>query len=204
MKEEKRNVAGLILMGGLNSRMGGEKKALLTYRGRHFYECVKEAMVRGGVTEIYASVEKRWEMELGIPQIIDRYEKIGPLGGILSALTERAEKASCIEEAGGLLVLPCDIPRVSEQMVMQMIKAYRECEQEMPVVVSAEGHANPLLAIYTKACIPVLQEQISEGNYKARLWMEKVPYKRLSLEETGISADSVANVNNKEDFRKLS
>ena len=187
------NVIGLILMGGLNSRMGGEKKALLQYKGRCFYEHVRQAMKDAGVEELYASVEKPWDMELGMKQIVDRYEQIGPLGGIVTAISEAPGNAA------GILVLPCDLPLISPALLSEMIARFQEVQK--PVVLMSEGRPNPLVAIYTIDCLPVLKAQIAEGNYRATYWTHQVPHENVVLDPA--LKHIVSNINSMEDYSAL-
>ena len=185
-------VIGLLLMGGQNLRMGGEKKALLTYQNKCFYENVAEAMKEAGVEQVYASVETTWDMELGMEQVVDAYDKIGPLGGIVTML-ER------LPEAKGMLVLPCDLPRISAELLKCLLVKYEETA--LPVVLMCEGWPNPLVAIYTKDCLPILKNQIAEGNYRATHWIKLVEHAEVVLDD----ADKymISNINSKEDYAAL-
>lgn len=193
-------VIGLILMGGLNSRMGGAKKALLTYQGKAFYEYVEEAMREAGVAKVYASVEKLWQAELGLPQVVDRYDRIGPLGGIVSMLEtvwERTEHD--IPAAEGVLVCPCDLPFMKAEVVGKLLEAFEETQK--PVVLTCDGRANPLVAIYTRECLPVLKAQLATENYKAGLWLEQVSHVKVPLAKGKERA--MSNINSKEEYMAL-
>lgn len=193
-------VIGLILMGGLNSRMGGAKKALLTYHGKAFYEYVAEAMRMAGVEEVYASVEKLWQAELGLSQVVDGYDRIGPLGGIVSmleAVWERAEKD--MPSAEGVLVCPCDLPFMKAEVLEKLLETFAETKK--PVVLTCDGRANPLVAIYTKDCLPVLKAQLTTENYKAGLWMEQVAHVKVPLAKSEERA--LSNINSKEEYMTL-
>lgn len=235
-------IVGLILMGGLNTRMGGSKKALLTYEGKYFYECVADAMRQAGIREIYASVEKVWDMELGIPQITDCYEQIGPLGGITTmaeavwsgkiydlrdgmqaadstegvvktyrytGVSKEAEdvvesyryagESKEAEVPDGILVCPCDLPFMRAEVFTRLLQVFYEAK--CPVVVSSEGRANPLVAIYTSACLPIMQRQIAEGNYRAGGWMKQTDYVEAVLDGEGQKV--LSNINTPEDYRKI-
>ena len=114
-------VVGLILMGGQNSRMNGEKKALLKYQDKYFYQCVSDAMTKAGVQDIYASVEKTWDFLIGFPQVVDSYRQIGPLGGIVTALKKFVEEEQMTE---GILVVPCDLPRISDELLKKLLNKW--------------------------------------------------------------------------------
>ena len=64
------NIAGYILTGGKNRRMGGEKKLFLSLDGKSFLERIREAMKDFSV--IYLSVETKEPYEgVGLPLIED-------------------------------------------------------------------------------------------------------------------------------------
>lgn len=186
------NTIGLILMGGLNTRMGGEKKALLQYKGKCFYEYVAKAVRDAGIQQVYASVEKQWQIDLGMEQIVDKYEKIGPLGGIVTALNQ-------LDDVQGVLVLPCDLPQISSGLIKMLMERFEETG--LPVVLMSEGRLNPLVAIYTKACLPVLEEQIAEGNFRAMYWTRLVEHAEVVLNAE--DEYMISNINSKEDYEAL-
>lgn len=201
-----RRLVGLVLMGGLNSRMGGEKKALLVYKNKYFYEHVANAMKEAGVERVFASVEKLWDMELGMMQIVDKYDKIGPLGGVTTMLEMLQDAApdekqvrNAFEDVQGILVLPCDLPRISANLLKRLLTKFEETK--LPVVLMSEGWPNPLVAIYTKDCLPVLKEQIAEGNYRATHWIKLVEHAEVGLCEE--DKYMIANINSKEDYAAL-
>ncbi len=207
---------GLILMGGQNSRMGGAKKALLSYRGKYFYEHIRQAMADAGIGKIFVSVEQSWEPDLGIPQIVDEYEQIGPLGGIVTAL-ERMAEPGLGEMPEGIFVMPCDVPRISAVLLQEILTRFEKDRQ--PVVLFAGSRPNPLIAVYTKACLPVLKAQIAEGNFRATHWISKVPHGEveLVLAENGeyyfftdsagnvqyLPVNTISNINSKEDYASI-
>lgn len=184
---------GLVLMGGENSRMDGAKKALLKYNGRFFYEHIACAMRGAGVEKLYASVEKNWEMELGMSQIVDRYDKIGPLGGIVTAL-ETLEGAE-----DSLLVCPCDLPFMSPVLLGKLLEVYEE--SRLPAVVMQKDRVNPLIAVYTMDCLPVLKNQIAQNNFRAAYWTTQIPHREVVFETLGLDEEVLANINTKEAYQ---
>lgn len=187
--EGYRRIAGLILMGGKNRRMGGEKKAFLVDRGKFFYQCVADAMPQ--VNRVYLSVEDKSHYNtLEFPMFGDIYQGIGPMGGILSSLKQ------CEEDA--LLVLPCDMPRISRSFTEKLLEIWKE--DEKPVFLYAGGRPQPLIGIYTKECIPQMEQMIKEENYRMGALLECIDHKRME------AADDEAvlfNVNTKEEYRRI-
>jgi len=90
-------VYGLVLAGGESRRMGRDK-ALLLRDGQSQLEYVA-ALLEGAVERAFVSVrqEQQEEPERGrFSTIADRYEGIGPVAGILSAMDEHPDRSHCV------------------------------------------------------------------------------------------------------------
>lgn len=182
-------IAGLILMGGRNSRMDGRKKAFLMDGGKPFYQCAAEALP--GLEHIYLSVENKENYPpLPYPLIEDRYEGIGPMGGILSGLEQ------CREDA--LFVLPCDMPRISRELTASILEAWKR--EQKPVFAVSGGRVQPLVGIYTKDCIPAMERQVRGENYKMALLISGLPH--ACIEASG-GEGALFNVNTKEEYERM-
>ncbi|WP_215699314.1 molybdopterin-guanine dinucleotide biosynthesis protein B [Clostridium sp. MCC353] len=182
-------IAGLILMGGKNRRMGGEKKAFLIDEGRPFYQCMADAMP--GMKKIYLSVEdKSRYSQLEYPMLEDLYPGIGPMGGILSSLKQ------CEEEA--LLVLPCDMPRLSCRFTERLMEVWER--EKMPACIYVDKRPQPLIGIYSKECVPLMEQMVGEGNYRMSSILDQIDHVKV-----GAQADETVffNVNTKEEYRKM-
>ena len=79
MKEKQMDntLAGYILAGGKNTRMGGRKKLFLKYRGKQFYLWLKNGLKAAGA--LYVSVEEYAPYE-GLDEVLvkDIYKGTGP------------------------------------------------------------------------------------------------------------------------------
>lgn len=191
-------IVGYILAGGKNSRMGGIKKVTLEYRGETFGRRISMAME--DLPEIYLSVENcQWYDSLGFPMIEDQFDGIGPIGGICSGLRE------CRCQA--LLVAACDMPFLDKQTVRKLLDGYRDnkrrskSEENSGIVVAQTGErVHPLLGIYPKTVLPVLESQIARGNYRMMDILRTAGYTAVLLEEKTMAA---TNVNSTEEYRRL-
>ncbi|MBO3697589.1 molybdenum cofactor guanylyltransferase [Roseivirga sp. E12] len=105
-------VKGLILIGGRSSRMGSDK-AFVTWKDMSLLEHSVEIL--SGITDqVYLSVNSDQHKVLSAEYecIEDRYENMGPLGGILSALEFLQED---------LIVMAVDMPQVGAQLLEELI-----------------------------------------------------------------------------------
>jgi len=131
---------GLLLTGGKSSRMGKDK-AWLTYHGKaqieHMYEQLSEVC-----SEVYISC-RQVEDYPGFPEeryLTDAYQNLGPLNGILSAMSIDAQSA--------WLVSAIDLPYVDSTVLADLVSkrnpfkiatAYRSHFKDFP---------EPLFTIY--------------------------------------------------------
>lgn len=185
-------VAQLLLMGGKNSRMG-RPKALLTWRGKTFFERITEEMSACG--PVYISVDKKEHVpECAFPIIEDRYEAIGPMGGLASALEVISEEA--------VFVCACDMPKVTAELIRRLSACLDE-DTEVVIVRKEDGRRYMTGAVYAKSLLPRLKEQIRKKDYRMQSLLNSGRVKFLDFEELGIAPDTLDNINTPEDYQNL-
>lgn len=185
-------VAQLLLMGGKNSRMG-RPKALLEYKGKTFFEHITSEMRQCG--PVYVSVDKAEHVPpCAFPIIEDKYEAIGPMGGLASAFGEIKEEA--------VFVCACDMPKVSARLIKKLCD-YLTDEVDAVIVVKDDGRWFMTGAVYSKRVWPQLKQQVAEGNYRMRTIVDPARVKFLTFEELGEEPDVLGNINTPEDYRAL-
>lgn len=99
-------LAGIVLAGGLSSRMGRDKARLL-WRGRPLLEHMCGVLQQAGARPLRVSGQYP---EFGA--VPDKVPRCGPLGGLYSVLTTL--------EDGPAWVLPVDMPRLSVPLLLQL------------------------------------------------------------------------------------
>jgi len=151
-----RSIYGLVLAGGESRRMG-QDKALLVRHGQS--QLAYLTALLGRVTErVFVStrsVQQHDEERSRFDQIIDRYENIGPMAGILSAL----------EEHPGVdwLVVACDLPNIDESILRMLLE---ERAEELPFTAfrsSHDGLPEPLCAVYRAGSDVILRKFVADG-----------------------------------------
>jgi len=147
---------GLVLAGGLSTRMQRDKAALLyegqdqlsravELLGRH----VQPVFVSVRPTQVQDSVRSRW------PMIVDIVGSEGPLAGILSAQAAHPQAA--------WLVIACDLPFLSDEVLRQLI-ARREPSAVATAYRSAhDGLPEPLCAIWEPQAAAALARYQADG-----------------------------------------
>jgi molybdopterin-guanine dinucleotide biosynthesis protein A len=151
-----RPVFGLVLAGGESRRMGSDK-ALLTRDGQSQLAYAVELLERC-VDKVFVSTrpDQREEGERArYDQIVDRYENIGPVAGILAALDEYPDV--------DWLIVACDLPNI-EIATIETLLAQRNGSQPFTAYRSShDGLPEPLCAVYHYGCTEIVQRFVSDG-----------------------------------------
>lgn len=184
-----RALAGYILAGGKNSRMGGRKKLFLTYQGKQFYDWMREGLSL--LDKVYVSVEQE-DLYDAVKEelVVDQYGDAGPAGAILSGLHACREKA--------LLVIPCDMIPFPAKLTAYILQVYEE--EGLPLVIRKGGRLAMFPGIYTEQMIPLMERRISIGQYRVgHIWQD------MRGHYTIIDADdfAISNINTTEQYVRL-
>ena len=152
---------GLVLTGGLSSRMGADKGAL-TYYGqsqvKHCYELL------GSVCDdVFVSLRTEQsgdEAYRNLPQIHDTFLGFGPMGGILSAQKAHPEAA--------WVVLACDLPYVRTDTIQHLAAQRNPFKLATAYVSANDGFPEPLCAVYEPKSIFRLMQFLAFGYHCPR------------------------------------
>jgi len=151
-----RQVFGLVLAGGKSRRMGRDK-ALLDHDGQSQLAYLVE-LLNGSVDKVFVSTrpdQKNDEERSQFEQIVDRYDDLGPVAGILSALHEYPDV--------DWLVVACDLPNIDEQTITHLLQQ-RDGEQAFTAYISShDGLPEPLCALYRSGCTRIVEEFVDAG-----------------------------------------
>ena len=135
----------------------GQDKALLTNKGQSqlayvagvLDACVAKVFV--STRADHADDKERAQFE----QIVDRYDDLGPVAGILSALEASPEV--------DWLVVACDLPNVTEQTIQYLLQ-HRGGEQAFTAFTSSyDGLPETLCAVYHSGCEAIVRRFVDEG-----------------------------------------
>jgi molybdopterin-guanine dinucleotide biosynthesis protein A len=183
-------VFGLILAGGRSRRMGHDK-ALLDRAGQsqlaYTYDLLNACLDKVFVS---ARPDQENDEERGrYDQILDRYDDMGPIAGILSALEEHPEV--------DWLVVACDLPNIDEQTLRYLLDRRAGTQSFTAYTSSYDGLPEPLCALYHSGCTDVIRGFVDAG--------VKCPRKILIRSETRLLEQpdprSLDNVNTPNDLQ---
>lgn len=188
--EAKNGLYGLVLAGGESRRMGRDK-ALLARDGQsqlaYVVHLLKEQVDRVFVS---ARAEQKNEAERSqFEQIIDRYQGMGPIAGILSAMDEYPDV--------DWLVVACDLPNVDTLTISYLLE-HRSSEQPFSAYMSShDGLPEPLCAVYTAHSANIVRGFVAEDIYCPRKML--IRSDTLMLEQP--DPRSLDNVNTPDDLQ---
>jgi molybdopterin-guanine dinucleotide biosynthesis protein A len=150
------SIYGLVLAGGKSRRMGRDK-ALLERDGQSQLAYIA-GLLEDKAERVFVSTraEQQDDSERNrYPRIVDRYEEMGPLAGILSAMEEHPDVH--------WLVVACDLPNISDETITHLVK---NCSADHPFtayVSSHDGLPEPLCAIYRAGSTGIIRRFAEEG-----------------------------------------
>ena len=159
-------VYGLVLAGGRSSRMQRDKAAL-QYHGRTQLEWAVD-LLRPHVERVFVSVrpdQRDDPVRAKYPQIVDRYDNLGPIAGIVSAQAEHPQVA--------WLVLACDLPFLDDETLKHLLRERRTDCQATAYRSSHDGLPEPLCAIYEPHSREALADYVASGRQCPRKFLLK-------------------------------
>ena len=147
---------GLVLAGGESRRMGRDK-ALLDRQGRSQLEYLY-SLVDGFAERTFVSARASQAAEAQrsrFPQIVDCYEGMGPVAGILSAMEKYP--------GADWLIVACDLPNVDADTLGHLL-ANRSALQPFTAYRSShDGLPEPLCAVYAAGSDAIVREFVADG-----------------------------------------
>lgn len=181
---------GLVLAGGRSRRMGQDKARLL--RGDQSQLAYVVQLLEELVDRVFVSARADQQEETErrqFEQIIDRYQDVGPVAGILSALEEFPDV--------DWLILACDLPNIDAQTVSHLVQ-HRSPEKPFTAYISSrDGLPEPLCAVYTSNCAGIVRRFVADNIVCPRKIL--IRSDTLLLEQTNPHA--LDNVNTPDDLR---
>lgn len=147
---------GLVLAGGKSRRMGRPKWAL-EYHGEPHALHLRE-MLTEHCEMAFLSLRPDQAAEpgvAGVPLVVDAFEDLGPLGGILSAMR--------LHPGAAWLVLACDLPFVSHATLEHLLAQRHRVNLATAYRSPQDGLPEPLCAVYEPSALQRLEEAAADG-----------------------------------------
>ncbi|MEK7808275.1 MAG: molybdenum cofactor guanylyltransferase [Chloroflexota bacterium] len=192
-----------ILSGGKSSRMGTDK-ALLPIEGKTMIEHIIAQVKDIGDEVIVITNTPEGYKFLNLPIFTDVIPDKGALGGLYTAIDAASHPYT--------LILACDMPFVNRDLLRYMISLAPEADAVIPKIAAPDGEkkksgmAEPLRAIYSKACLAPIRKCIDEDNLKMIAFFKDVKLRWIDEEEIRkFDAELVTfmNANTPEEFERM-
>ena len=157
--QRKSNIYGLVLTGGYSSRMGKDK-AMINYHGIPQFNYLFQ-LLQPFCEKVFLSCRQEQSIHFGeqYPVIIDLYEGIGPMNGLLSFFEKYGSRAC--------LVIACDMPLIDEAIIQLLIQN-RQSDKIATAFMTKKGFPEPLLTIWEPDSYPALKTAFKDNNYSLR------------------------------------
>lgn len=186
-------ISAVVLAGGESSRLGRDK-SFLEVKGRLLIERVIDRLRQLSEEIIIVADEVDRYEQFQAVVVSDVYPGKGSLGGIYSGVKKASNSHS--------LVVACDMPFLNPSLLryMQMLAPSYD------VVIPRVAHLTEALhAIYSKNCLPFMEEQLLKGDLRIIHFFPQVRVRYVERQEIDIFDDqhlSFFNINTEADLQK--
>lgn len=180
-----------IQAGGQSSRMG-EDKSFVPYNGRPMIETVLAQVSDLGQELFIVTNNPEPYAYLGVPTKGDIYLDHGSLGGIHAAISHASHPHT--------LVVACDMPWLKRPLLQYLISLRQTADVVVPLW---DKFPEPLHAVYSKACLPPIEENLKAKRLKITRFYGQVTVRyveREEIEKNGGNGRSFANINTPQDL----
>lgn len=195
-----REWTGVVLAGGLSSRMGSSK-AMLELNGSALLEHVTKAM-RPAVsrTIVAAGPNATAYGEMGYDCVQDQYPGKGPLAGIHAAL-----EAS---DTDWNLICACDMPLLQTSFFNGMKILAESHDSYSAIIPRVDGRVHPLAGAYHKHLLFDLEQRLIQDRLRVGRWLEEIGCRYVEAEElerAGVhhAALQLSNMNTPEEYERI-
>jgi molybdopterin-guanine dinucleotide biosynthesis protein A len=193
--------SAIILAGGKNTRIARNKAFIELPTGetilQHTINVLQEIF-----PEIIIVTNQSQDPEFGKDaylkfdaQVVeDLIKESGPLGGIFTGLCYSVSKHN--------FVVACDMPFIQPALIRLLLEKSGNYDVVIPEI---DGEVEPLFAVYSKNCIPVMFEHLQKQNLKIRQVLGKLHWKKIGAGEINqLDPEHLSffNINTQEDLRR--
>jgi molybdenum cofactor guanylyltransferase len=187
-------VTVVVMAGGKSSRMGVDK-SFVPILGKPMIEHVLERVRGLGDEQILITNKPEEYAYLGLPMYGDIYADRGPLGGLHTALFHAGQPY--------ILVVACDMPWLNRPLLIHML----ELRQTADIIVPRwDRFPEPLHAVYSKACLAPIEENLQADRLKIVTFYGRVTVcylERETIARFDAQGQSFANVNTPDDVAAI-
>jgi molybdenum cofactor guanylyltransferase len=183
--------SGIILAGGLNTRLDHKNKALMTVGGVRIIDRVYSVLAPLFDDLILVTNNPSDYMDLNLTIVTDIYQERSSLTGIHAGLSSARN--------GHGFCVACDVPFIKKELVELLLESVNP---QIDVVVprTNAGH-EPLFAVYSKHCLNPIEHSLQRKEYKVQSFFSKMKVHKIRenvLRSTDPDLISFFNVNSQD------
>ncbi|MBI2831206.1 MAG: molybdenum cofactor guanylyltransferase [Chloroflexi bacterium] len=191
------NISCIVLAGGKGLRLGRDKTLEAVGDGSLLRRVVSNVAFLDSEVIVVTATESVFPKFHDYPKlrlVADTYPGKGPLGGIYTGLVASHTSHN--------LVVACDMPFLNQDLLRFMIQVMPEFDMVVPRIGS---NVEPLHAIYSRACLPVIERMLKEGNLSVHRLPDMVKTRFVEVDEIDRFDPlhlSFFNINTEADLKK--
>lgn len=190
-------VSGLILAGGLATRMGQIDKGLQAFRGEPLVQhCLRRLRPQVATVMINANRHLEQYRSYGVPVFSDlRPDFAGPLAGLQAGLSH------C--QTPWLLSIPCDSPFLPDDLAERLLQAATQDATLIAVAATRQPEAaaalqmQPVFALIHISLLDSLGEYLNDDQHKLGRWIHQHRPALVPFEDS----DAFLNFNTLQELR---
>jgi molybdopterin-guanine dinucleotide biosynthesis protein A len=184
---------GIILAGGLSSRMQGHDKTLLDLNGQPLINhCVEKLQKQTSQLVINANGDTSRFDYLGLPIIQDTIEGFaGPLAGVLAGLQWAKEN----HQSEWIITAAADTPFFPDDYTKQMMKL---APNNKIILASSDSRRHPVFGLWHVSLADALEAFLIKGDRKVMLFVQDHPNDVVDFEAK--KYDPFFNINTPDDL----
>lgn len=186
--------SAIILAGGKNTRIARNKAFIQLPTGETILQNTLNVLQKIFPEIIIVTNQKEAYLKFNVQVVEDLIKDSGPLGGIFTGLCYSVSKRN--------FVVACDMPFIKPALIRLLLGESGAYDVAIPEV---NGEVEPLFALYSKNCIPMMFEHLQKQNLKMRKVLGELQVKKIGAKEIDQLDPqhlSFFNINTQEDLRR--
>jgi molybdenum cofactor guanylyltransferase len=187
--------SGVILAGGLSTRYSGENKAFLDIGGRRIIDVIYEVFASLFHQIIIVTNSPADYLDFNAEIVTDIFPVRSSLTGIHAGLFYATNPF--------VFVTACDSPFIQKELVEVVLS---KIEPHISVVIPETSKGmEPLFAVYSKKCLPAMEQHIKEDKLKIQRMFHRFKVKKITesvLRKKDPELISFFNVNTADDWKR--
>jgi molybdopterin-guanine dinucleotide biosynthesis protein A len=188
------NATGIILAGGKGSRINKNKSLIMLPDGKTLLHKCVNSLSKVLTKIVIVTNQKELYPDYDARVVEDLIKDKGPLGGIFTGLSYSTTHCN--------FVIGCDMPFPQTRLIELLLQ---ECDDYDVVIPETGGEVEPLFAVYSKNCLPVISDHLRKGDLKIRNIFEKLKVRMIrekEIDQVDPQHLSFFNINTAEDLKR--